>query len=260
MSKAPEHAPLEEAAASSDGEDASSPATLESLQRRAAIAELMAGTIHDSRNIMTGVLSFAQIGQRRSQDEDAQGLFTEIAGEAVRCVDLMEEVLKLLRGDEFSGDDAVPVALKPLVASVSALVRGEARLKRIDVVFDAVDALQVLGHEPSVLQVVLNLVINAVQATPLDGSVQISTRVCGEDVEIRVADTGAGVPCAQRDKIFNSFFSTKGKSGTGIGLTTSRVLARRLGGDVVLEPRQDGFGATFCIRLPLAPMPEGEER
>ena len=223
------------------------------LQQRAAVAELMAGTVHDARNIMTGVLSFAQIGQRRDSDPTSKPLFDDIAAEAMRCVDLLEQILHLLRGSPLPDGHPVPVPLRPVVDSVGSLVRGEARLKRVRLEVLVPSTVTVLAYERSVLQIALNLVLNAVQATCPDSSVQVTARTSGTTVELLVTDAGSGVPEAQREEIFSSFVSTKGLNGTGLGLSISRLLARQLGGDVVLlRCGGSGAGATFCLTLPAA--------
>lgn len=96
--------------------------------------------------------------------------------------------------------------------------------------------------------VVLNLVINAVQAMKGQGEVQLEVRSCGDLAEIAVADSGPGVPDALRTQIFEPFFTTRG-GGTGLGLAIARGVVERHGGQLVLlDPV--GTGATFVLRLP----------
>jgi signal transduction histidine kinase len=111
-----------------------------------------------------------------------------------------------------------------------------------------------------VKQVLLNLIVNAAHAVAevkerdpgANGTITVSTAVAGDDVEIAVQDTGAGIPPAIRSRIFDPFFTTKraGK-GTGQGLAITRaVVVERHGGSVDVDSTP-GFGATFTIRLPL---------
>lgn len=110
-------------------------------------------------------------------------------------------------------------------------------------------------------QVMLNLIVNAADAIAervgndgkTKGLIQISTRLMGEWVEIRVTDNGAGIPEKAKSRIFEPFFTTKpvGK-GTGQGLSLSRnVIVNRHGGEMFFESTED-WGTTFCIRLPLS--------
>jgi PAS domain S-box-containing protein len=119
------------------------------------------------------------------------------------------------------------------------------------------DLPPVCCHAGELNQVFLNLIVNAAQAIemsgkPLPGTITVSTRLAGEDVEIAVADSGTGIPPAIRDKIFDPFFTTKpvGK-GTGQGLAICRdVVMVKHGGSLTVES-EEGAGATFIVRLPL---------
>lgn len=106
--------------------------------------------------------------------------------------------------------------------------------------------------------VILNLVVNAADAiaeknAASKGTIAITTRVVGSSAEIRVADTGGGIPDSVRHKIFAPFFTTKGAGkGTGQGLAISRnIIVKKLGGSLEFET-EPGVGTTFIIRLPLA--------
>jgi signal transduction histidine kinase len=109
-------------------------------------------------------------------------------------------------------------------------------------------------------QVVLNIIVNAahaigdvVKTSGAKGTITVSTRRAGDSVEIRIADTGSGIPESIRSKIFDPFFTTKevGK-GTGQGLAIARsVVVDKHGGTIHVDS-QPGQGTTFVIRLPLA--------
>jgi signal transduction histidine kinase len=111
-------------------------------------------------------------------------------------------------------------------------------------------------------QVILNLVVNASHAIAeaaggdpgQKGTITISTRQQGDWVEIQVADTGAGIPEAIRDKVFDPFFTTRSVGeGTGQGLAIARnVIVGRHNGTLTFET-QDGAGTVFTIRLPIHP-------
>ena len=101
-------------------------------------------------------------------------------------------------------------------------------------------------------QVFMNLLVNAAQAIPERGRITISTRCCGDKVEIAVADTGQGIPADVLPKVFDPFFTTKpvGK-GTGLGLSVSYGIVRNHGGDIDAAS-QPGVGTTFTVRLPVS--------
>jgi signal transduction histidine kinase len=99
-------------------------------------------------------------------------------------------------------------------------------------------------------QVLLNLVLNAQQAMPQGGRLDLRCLAPDDGVRIEVSDTGPGIPEGIRDKLFQPFFSTK-KEGTGLGLSICRRLVEQMHGsiDFTTEP---GKGTTFIVRLPCA--------
>jgi signal transduction histidine kinase len=104
-------------------------------------------------------------------------------------------------------------------------------------------------------QIVLNLVINAVKFTPAEGTVSLSWEASGDDVLVRVTDTGPGIRPADLERIFDPFVQGTvvvprgGAPGVGLGLAISRQLARLMGGDLTVASAL-GEGATFTLRLP----------
>jgi signal transduction histidine kinase len=111
----------------------------------------------------------------------------------------------------------------------------------------------VSGHAGQLQQVVLNLLTNALDATPRGGRVSVVTRVTSREVVTDVGDTGPGIPLAERKEIFEAFFSTKQPGrGTGLGLFISTQIVREHGGRIDLES-EEGAGSTFSVVLPAAP-------
>ena len=112
-------------------------------------------------------------------------------------------------------------------------------------------------------QVLINLFRNAVQAMPGGGRISVTTSIPDEGlrlhrppeaVEVRVRDTGPGIPEEHRENIFVPFFTTKEK-GTGLGLAICQRLIRHHGGSISILPRPPGEGAEFVIRLPAVEEP-----
>jgi len=150
-----------------------------------------------------------------------------------------------------------PVDLRGVVLSVLKLVGKEVEA-RARLILDLQQTRPVMGNEARLVQVVLNLVVNALQALPADSTgtneVTLRTRDEGGRVLLDVADSGPGVPAADRDRIFEPFFSTKeiGK-GTGLGLFVCRNILQGLAGEVEVLDRPAG-GALFRVTLPAAPI------
>ena len=120
------------------------------------------------------------------------------------------------------------------------------------------DSIQEVWLDPEIFyDALLNLVVNAMEAIPegREGQVQVTTkRLSGrKQVLIEVLDNGPGIPEELRAKVFNLFFTTKGKKGTGIGLASARKTIEAHGGTIELAPPAPGEGAHFMIYLPINP-------
>jgi len=109
----------------------------------------------------------------------------------------------------------------------------------------------VRGEENELLEVVINLVKNAVEAMPNGGEIVVRVSVDGNDALLTVEDNGVGIPEANLGRIFEPFFTTKGAKGTGMGLASSYGIVVRLGGQISVD-RREGCGTTFSLRFPLA--------
>lgn len=214
------------------------------LERRARVGELGAGIGHEVRNVLTGVLGFAQVAGRRVDDPTEVGKYLEvIARETARALEILESFLAVGRVDRH----AAAIDVNRLVTGAVHLVRHTFLLAQIEVVLDLDPAAGLATGDPGALrQVLLNLAFNASQAMPDGGSVRVSTRGEGEAVVIRVADDGPGIPADLRDRIFTAFFTTR-QGGTGLGLSVSAAIAAEHGGALTLEPSERG--ATFALRL-----------
>jgi signal transduction histidine kinase len=105
-------------------------------------------------------------------------------------------------------------------------------------------------------QVFVNLVANALDAMPKEGLLAVSTRVVEDMVEVRIADTGVGIPPKHLGKVFDAFFTSKpGERGSGLGLASSRRTVERHRGTISVDS-EVGKGTTVVIRLPLQPKDE----
>src|SRR5690606_28940970 len=118
-------------------------------------------------------------------------------------------------------------------------------------------SLRAWGDPDRIRQVLLNLVTNAVKFTPAGGRITLSARREGEMAEIRVEDTGRGIPAERLEAVFDPFVQVdrrgmeESQQGVGLGLAISRELARSMGGDVVAES-EVGRGSVFRVLLPAA--------
>jgi signal transduction histidine kinase len=111
--------------------------------------------------------------------------------------------------------------------------------------------LDVVGSPRQLCQVVLNLLMNGLQALPGAGKVEVSARVKAGRVEVAVRDSGAGMDEATRQRLFEPFFSTKGRGGLGLGLSVVYGIVKAHGGTIEVESVL-GRGTCFRFRLPSA--------
>ncbi len=112
------------------------------------------------------------------------------------------------------------------------------------------EAPNVRGVRDHLAQAVLNLVLNAVDATDVGGSVVVEAREVDDTLQLRVEDDGRGISVADRCRLFQAFFTRK-PHGTGLGLFVTRQVVEEMGGRLMYET-EEGVGSTFTIILPIA--------
>jgi signal transduction histidine kinase len=228
------------------------PETDPQTARLAALGFMVAGVCHEVTNPLTSLHSIVQIlraEKQPSRDLLDKGL-NNIAINVKRILDISRRLVTFSRvGDEprtrFAIDEAVEEALYVL--------RHEGLLQQVELQRQVDAGAIVVGNIGQAREIFLNLLVNAVQAMDGLGTLQVATARAGETVEVRVTDSGPGVPEAHRARIFEPFFTTKGESrGTGLGLAISNEIALEHDGNVELLPGE-GRGATFRVTLPRAP-------
>jgi len=118
------------------------------------------------------------------------------------------------------------------------------------------DLPMILGNPSELREVLTNIIFNAVDAMPEGGKITISTRLRGDRVEVKIADTGVGMTEEVKKRVFDPFFTTKGVTNSGLGMSVSYGIIKRHGGEILIES-QPGMGTTFIIHLPIG---YGEEK
>jgi two-component system, NtrC family, sensor kinase len=141
--------------------------------------------------------------------------------------------------------------LSVLVDESVELANKEALKKNISISIKKNDGDKIIWSDPyQIRQVLLNLLTNAVHATKPEGEITVSIEDAGEEVYLKVRDTGQGIPKENLDKIFEPFFSTKSPGkGTGLGLYVTRRIVENLGGSIDCQSRY-GQGTEFRVKLP----------
>ena len=229
---------------------------LERNQRLAAMGEMAASLAHQLRTPLAAALLYtANLGQPGVPDA-ARAKFSEKAsGQLKRLERLIQDVLLFARGESI-GRDVIPVG--DLLAEAAQTVEPLMREHGLD--FSAVDAVggaKIVGSRKALFGALVNLLENAMQATPAGGKICLSGNCRGDLVAVGVRDSGPGVSREMQARIFEPFFTTKGQ-GTGLGLAIALGVARAHGGAIELfsEP---GDGAEFVMTLPVAAAEEGTQ-
>ncbi len=221
-------------------------------EKLAAIGRLAAGIAHEINNPLTSVLTFGSILLRKAEDWQRERLDI-IVKEATRCRQIVRGLLDFARQSEPKKElsDVNRIIETALTLTKNQLAK--AREKAIGVVKE-LGVLPAIPVDPNqILEVLVNILINAVDAMPQKGTLHVTSRKVETEpsIEIRIADTGDGISPENLGKIFDPFFTTKeaGK-GTGLGLAVSHGIVERHNGTIDVESTI-GQGTTFIIRLPL---------
>lgn len=151
-----------------------------------------------------------------------------------------------------------PTGVDTLLSRLEPMVSPQARFKKLALtVTPATPDLRVLADTDRTIQILLNLLSNAIKFTPSGGSIVVEAAASPDtNVEIKVTDTGPGIPSEDIERVFEPFVQldatlTRGHDGTGLGLAISRDLAREMNGDLTAQSTV-GKGSTFILRLPRA--------
>ncbi len=236
-------------------------------EKQAGIGRLAAGVAHEINNPLTGVLTFTHMLLRRNDiNEEIRSDLQTIAHETERVRKIVKGLLDFSRQTKL---DQEPTDINKLVKTTIGLVENQAIVKGINLVFKPTEDLPVRTLDRSQIQsVIMNIIINAFDATPPGGTVTVSTALSvsatgktkeQKSVEISISDTGCGIPPEHLDKLFDPFFSTKEVGqGTGLGLSVSYGIIERHGG-VIQVHSQVNRGSTFTIWLPLEEKGGGKE-
>jgi signal transduction histidine kinase len=206
------------------------------------LAEVTAGHLN-AAELRKGLLTLREATQDAAELLDRlRGLGAPLCDRAFARVDLNSVVL-----------DAIEF-LQPHVARMARALRVRLTITpRL-----AANPLWVSGQSSALREVLVNLLLNAIEAMPRGGVVSVGTRRVGPWVVLQVADTGVGMSKEVLARIATPYFTTKGIGGTGLGLCSTKELVARHGGSIAVES-QEGRGTCFTIALPLEAAAEREQ-
>ena len=219
--------------------------------------QFTADASHELRTPLTAIKGQTEVALQRDRDpQDYREVLGAVNNEVDRMIRLVGSLLTLARAD--SGQ--VPIAreridLAELVNDAAEQMRSSATAKNIALDVQAGPPIPFLGDEDLLLQLLLNLLDNAVKYTPAGGSITAAWAVEGGAAIIRVTDTGPGISAENLPRIFDRFYRVdqsrnQASGGSGLGLSISRWIAEAHGGTLTVESAP-GRGSTFTARVPL---------
>ncbi|MBT3606096.1 MAG: response regulator [Candidatus Latescibacteria bacterium] len=223
-------------------------------QRLRAAGELSAGISHNLNNILMGIIGPVQLLPMHTDDPVILREADDILKSALRARDLVHRLHMSTAGaDEY---DLSPVEIRGVVTDAIRETRprwqdeAESRGLVIKVTAKLEDVLPIKGTESKLHDIVINLLLNAVDAMPNGGEITIETQMAGDDVLLICSDTGLGMGKKTKERIFEPFFTTKMNVGTGLGLSTVYNTVRQWGGAIGVDSEPNN-GTIFTLRLPI---------
>jgi len=234
----------------------------------ASVGELAAGIAHEINNPVAIMVEEAGWIEDLLEEEDLRGsrnleefrrAVNQIKTQGKRCKEITHKLLSFARKTD---PTAKEIQLNDLVEEIVGLSEQRARFSNVKIKTSlAPDLPTVLASPSEMQQVLLNLMNNALDAMEkTGGTLEITSRVEGDNVVLDVADTGVGIPKQNLARIFDPFFTTKavGK-GTGLGLSICYGIIKKMGGEISVNSAV-GLGTTFHIRIPKATEREGRAK
>jgi signal transduction histidine kinase len=246
--------------------------------KMSAVGTLAAGVAHEFNNILQIIAANAELCSITRTEEDLANFFRIIKECTDRGGKIARGLLDFSRKEEYQSKETV--RLTTLVAQTMKLMEKNFRDNKVNVSVQLDDVPDFEGYPGQLVQVIVNLVNNAIEAMRDRPTRELTVRLrrCGCDTAYCQADTlhaaerregctqlicqdsGCGVPGNLKDKIFEPFMTTKGiigggnvaTPGTGLGLSVSYGIVRRHGGFIQVDS-EEGKGATFTVSLPIAP-------
>ena len=223
-------------------------ATREQLIREeklAAVGRLASGVAHEIRNPVAMISSsLATALYPGAGDEDREEMFAIAVRESKRLEALTSDFLTYARPSQLNRS---PVIIRDMLSYIASVTKAHASSRSIAIATELIEDVSIEIDIPQVEGAVLNLILNAIDATPEGGVVELKAALEAEALRIDIQNSGPCIPESNLDQIFEPFFTTKA-TGTGLGLAIARSSARAHGGDLWLSKNRDGC-VTFSMTL-----------
>ena len=219
-------------------------------EKLAAMGRLTSQIAHELNNPLYGIMNTLELLKTEVSPQSKRRKILEMAlSETERLSDLLRKMLSFSKPDQ---EQRQSIDINTIIDEILLLHEKQLRENDIKIVSTFAEGLgRVNASKNQLRQVFLNIVANARDAMAKGGTLTVITGSDGETVSIKITDTGTGIKEEHMDKIFDSFFTTKGEvKGVGLGLSVCYGFIKDHGGDIVVKSRV-GIGTTFVITLPV---------
>ena len=221
-------------------------------EKMAGLGRLAAGVAHEINNPMSGIMLYANLVQEElGEDNPLSSDLQTIIHEAERCKIIVADLLEFSHQTTYEME---PVNLNEVVQKTLTILQHQPLFQNITITRElSPDLLPIYGNAIRLNQVVMNIVVNAVQAMEGKGQLRISSRTrANKDInEISIQDSGPGIADELLEKIFDPFFTTKATGeGTGLGLSVSYAIVKEHKGSIRVTSSPES-GTTFTLRFPV---------
>jgi signal transduction histidine kinase len=234
---------------------------VERTNRLTAVGTLAAGMAHEINNPLVAINTFLQMVPQKYNEPEIDKEFWEhfyqvVLSEVDRIRNLLSRLLKYSRFSEKEDLHLEETDINQVLQDMIAFLENEAKRKNLSIQHDLATGLPIaLVDRERMKQVFLNILLNAIQAT-FRGYIQIKSACIEEEgeqfIQVAISDTGTGIGQEELQKLFNPFFTTKQRGGSGLGLITCHQIVDEHRGTIDVQT-EVGKGSTFIITLPLDP-------
>ncbi len=219
-------------------------------EKLAAMGRLTSQIAHELNNPLYGIMNTLELLKTEISPQSKRRRILEMAlSETVRLTELLRKMLSFSKPDE---EVRQPADINTILDEILLLHEKQLREHSINIFSSFEKEIgEVYASKNQLRQVFLNMISNAREAMPEGGTLTLTTRVVGDNIQVEISDTGTGIRGENLDKIFDAFFTTKDNvRGVGLGLAVCYGFIRDHGGDIKVKS-QVGSGTTFTITLPL---------
>jgi PAS domain S-box-containing protein len=226
-------------------------------ERMAAMGRLATALAHEINNPLQAMRSNLELALDFDLEQEEQRNYLDVVRQEIeRLAKITRRVLDFAQPSE---DTRYPVPISHLIQKMLELVGKQLELARIEATIDLpVDLPTIFAAPDQIIQVLLNLSVNAIEAMPDGGNLHIAACVDGDVVVLTLTNDGPPLPAEHIERIFDPFFTTK-PAGTGLGLSVSHSIIHRHGGTIRVENLEGDQGVAFTVTLPVARSAKQEE-